>query len=143
MMNFRTLSIPLALVASTALSAQQTVKIGALAPLTGFAAADGASVKNSLKLAVDHINASGGLLGKKVEVVLYDDHADPKEATALARKLIEQDQVKAFVAGSYSMPSRAITPISCTVSWAAPSPMSSTIRRSGCASAAPRAAGRV
>jgi branched-chain amino acid transport system substrate-binding protein len=100
----------MALVAGAALSAQ-TVKIGALAPLTGFAAADGASVKNSLKLAVDHINAAGGLLGKKVEVVLYDDQADPKEATALARKLIEQDEVKAFVAGSYSMPSRAVAPL--------------------------------
>ncbi|HWQ08795.1 MAG TPA: ABC transporter substrate-binding protein, partial [Holophaga sp.] len=61
--------------------------------------------------AVDHINAAGGVLGKKVEVVLYDDHADPKEATALARKLIEQDEVKAFVAGSYSMPSRAVAPL--------------------------------
>jgi len=110
MKRFGTLAIPLALVAATGLSAQN-VKIGALAPLTGFAAADGASVKNSLKLAVDHINASGGVLGRKVEVVLYDDHADPKEATALARKLIEQDEVKAFVAGSYSMPSRAVAPL--------------------------------
>jgi len=101
----------MALVATTLLPAQQTVKIGVLAPLTGFAAADGASVKNALKLAVDHINAAGGLLGKKVETVVYDDHADPKEATALARKLIEQDQVKAFVAGSYSMPSRAVAPL--------------------------------
>jgi len=108
MKRFGTLAM--ALVAATGLSAQN-IKIGALAPLTGFAAADGASVKNSLKLAVDHINASGGVLGKHVEVVLYDDHADPKEATALARKLIEQDEVKAFVAGSYSMPSRAVAPL--------------------------------
>ena len=110
MTRFGTLLLPMALVAGTTLSAQ-TVKIGAMAPLTGFAAADGASVKNSLKLAVDHINASGGVLGMKVELVLYDDHADPKEATALARKLIEQDAVKAFVAGSYSMPSRAVAPL--------------------------------
>jgi branched-chain amino acid transport system substrate-binding protein len=110
MKHIGTLLLPMALVAGTALSAQ-TVKIGVMAPLTGFAAADGASVKNSLKLAVDHINAAGGVLGKKVEVVLYDDHADPKEATALARKLIEQDEVKAFVAGSYSMPSRAVAPL--------------------------------
>ena len=110
MKRYGSLFIPLALVAGTALSAQ-TVKIGVLAPITGFAAADGASVKNSIKLAVDHINAAGGLLGRKVEAVLYDDHADPKEATALARKLIEQDQVSAFVAGSYSMPSRAVAPL--------------------------------
>jgi len=110
MKRIGTLLIPMALVAGTAMQAQ-TVKIGVLAPITGFAAADGASVKNSIKLAVDHINATGGVLGKKVEAVLYDDHADPKEATALARKLIEQDGVKAVVAGSYSMPSRAIAPL--------------------------------
>jgi branched-chain amino acid transport system substrate-binding protein len=104
------LLVPMALVAGTALSAQ-TVKIGVLAPITGFAASDGASVKNSIKLAVDHVNAAGGVLGKKVEAVIYDDAADPKQATALARKLIEQDQVKAFVAGSYSMPSRAVAPL--------------------------------
>jgi len=105
-----TLLIPMALVAGTALSAQ-TVKIGVLAPLTGFAASDGASVKNSIKLAVDQVNAGGGVLGHKVEAVIYDDAADPKQATALARKLIEQDQIKAFVAGSYSMPSRAVAPL--------------------------------
>ena len=105
-----TLLLPLAVVATAGLNAQ-TIKVGALAPVTGFAASDGASVKNSLKLAVDHINAAGGVLGKKVEVVLYDDAADPKQATALARKLIEQDEVKAFVAGSYSMPSRAVAPL--------------------------------
>jgi branched-chain amino acid transport system substrate-binding protein len=110
MKRIGTLLIPMALVAGTALSAQ-TVKIGVLAPITGFAASDGASVKNSIKLAVDAINASGGLLGHKVEAVIYDDAADPKQATALARKLIEQDQVKAFVAGSYSMPSRAVAPL--------------------------------
>ena len=110
MKRIGTLLIPMALVAATGLSAQ-TVKIGVLAPITGFAASDGASVKNSIKLAVDYVNANGGVLGRKVEAVIYDDAADPKQATALARKLIEQDQVKAFVAGSYSMPSRAVAPL--------------------------------
>jgi len=110
MKRIENLLIPMALVAATGLSAQ-TVKIGVLAPITGFAASDGASVKNSIKLAVDYVNANGGVLGRKVEAVIYDDAADPKQATALARKLIEQDQVKAFVAGSYSMPSRAVAPL--------------------------------
>lgn len=110
MKRIGTLLIPMALVAGTALQAEN-VKIGVLAPLTGFAASDGASVKNAIKLAVDAVNASGGVLGKQVEAVIYDDAADPKQASALARKLIEQDQVKAFVAGSYSMPSRAVAPL--------------------------------
>jgi branched-chain amino acid transport system substrate-binding protein len=91
--------------------AQDTIKIGLLAPLTGQAAADGLSVQNSVKLAVEKVNAEGGVLGKKVELITYDDRADGKEAVALARKLIEQDKVVAVVGGSYSTPSRAMAPI--------------------------------
>ena len=91
--------------------AADTIKIGLLAPLSGAAAADGLSVHNSVKLAVERVNAEGGLLGKKVELVTYDDRADAKDAVALARKLIEQDKVVAVVAGSYSTPSRAVAPI--------------------------------
>jgi len=92
-------------------NAAEVIKIGLLAPLTGFAAADGASVKNSVDLAVEKVNSTGGLLGKKVELVTYDDRADAKEAVALAQKLIQQDQVAGLVAGSYSMPTRAVAPL--------------------------------
>ncbi len=88
-----------------------TVKIGLLAPLTGFAAADGLSVHNSVKLALERVNKEGGVLGKKVELVVYDDRANGKEAVALARKLIQQDRIVALVAGSYSTPTRAVAPI--------------------------------
>ena len=92
-------------------NAAEMIKIGLLAPLTGFAAADGASVKNSVDLAVEQVNKAGGLLGKKVELVTYDDRADAKEAVALAQKLIQQDKVVGLVAGSYSMPTRAVAPL--------------------------------
>ncbi len=91
--------------------AADMIKVGLLAPLTGFAAADGASVKNAVDLAVEKVNKAGGLLGKKVELVTYDDRADAKEAVALAQKLIQQDQVVGLVAGSYSMPTRAVAPL--------------------------------
>jgi len=91
--------------------AADTVKIGLLAPLTGFAAADGLSVLNSVQLAVERVNQEGGLLSRQVELVYYDDRADGKEAVALARKLIQQDQVAGVVGGSYSTPSRAVAPI--------------------------------
>jgi branched-chain amino acid transport system substrate-binding protein len=94
-----------------AAAAAETVKIGMLAPLTGFAAADGASALNSVKIAVDQVNGKGGILGKKVQLIVYDDRADAKEAVALAYKLIEQDKIAAFVAGSYSLPTRAVAPI--------------------------------
>lgn len=99
------------LVMAGAAGAADSVKIGMLAPLTGFAAVDGASVLNSVNLAVERVNQEGGLLGKKVELITYDDRADGKEAVALARKLIEQDRVVAVVGGSYSTPSRAVAPI--------------------------------
>jgi len=91
--------------------AADTIKIGLLAPLTGFAAADGLSVSNSVKLAVDQVNERGGLLGKKVELIIEDDAAQAKEAVALARKLVQRDGVVAVVGGSYSMPSRAVAPL--------------------------------
>jgi len=92
-------------------NAADTIKIGLLTPLTGFAAADGLSVKNSVDLAVEKVNKEGGLLGKKVELVTYDDRADAKDAVALAQKLIQQDKVVGLVAGSYSMPTRAVAPL--------------------------------
>ena len=91
--------------------AADTIKIGMLAPLTGFAAADGFSAHESVKLAVAKVNAAGGVLGKKVELVCYDDAADPKQSVTLAHKLIDQDKVVAFVSGTYSLPTRAIAPI--------------------------------
>ncbi|MEW6258481.1 MAG: ABC transporter substrate-binding protein [Thermodesulfobacteriota bacterium] len=91
--------------------AADTIKIGLLAPLTGFAAADGLSVKNAVDLAVEKVNGKGGILGKKVELVVYDDRADAKEAVALAQKLLQQDKIVGLVAGSYSMPTRAIAPL--------------------------------
>lgn len=99
------------LLVAPAARAADTIKIGLLAPLTGAAAADGQSVQNSVKLAVERVNAEGGVLGKKVEVITYDDRADAKDAVALSRKLIEQDKVVAVVGGSYSTPMRAVAPI--------------------------------
>ncbi|MEA3285092.1 MAG: ABC transporter substrate-binding protein [Synergistota bacterium] len=91
--------------------AEDTIKIGLLAPLTGKGADDGINVKNSVVMAVEELNASGGLLGKKVELVYYDDRNEPKEAVGLAYKLIERDEVVGVVGGSYSFPTRAVAPI--------------------------------
>ncbi len=84
-----------------------TVKIGFNVPLTGFAAADGESALNGAKLAVKQANSAGGINGKEVELVVYDDQASPKEAIPIANRLIEKDGVKVAVSGSYSGPTRA------------------------------------
>ena len=83
------------------------IKIGFTVPLTGFAAADGQSSLNGAKLAVAQANAAGGVNGEKIELVVYDDQASPKEAVPVATKLVEKDQVVGAVSGSYSGSTRA------------------------------------
>jgi len=83
-------------------TAPQTIKIGFFSPLTGPASADGNAALNAAKLAVEHINAQGGVLGKKLELVYYDDALNPDQAVAIANKLINDDKVVAAVSGSYS-----------------------------------------
>ena len=83
------------------------VKIGFNVPLTGFAAADGKSALTGAELAVEQANAEGGINGKQIELVVYDDQASPKEAAPIATKLIEKDGVKVAVSGSYSGSTRA------------------------------------
>lgn len=87
------------------------VKIGLFVPLTGFAAADGASAKHAALLAMEKINNEGGINGKKLELVIYDDRVKSQDAVAIARKLVEQDKVVGVVSGSYSTPTRAAAPI--------------------------------
>lgn len=85
----------------------ETIKIGFNVPLTGFAAADGKSALNGAELAVEQANAEGGINGNKIELVVYDDQASPKEAVPIAQKLIEKDGVIAAISGSYSGSTRA------------------------------------
>lgn len=88
-----------------------TIKIGAIAPMTGDAKTFGESTKNGIQLALDEWNAEGGVLGKQVEMVLADDKGDATEASAGATKLIKQDKVKFIVGSVYSSCSIPISAI--------------------------------
>ena len=96
-----------AMVLSTPMLAQDAVKIGFHGPLTGFAAADGKSARQGAELAVQQANAAGGIAGKKIELVVYDDEGKPENAIPVANRLIGQDKVVVTVSGSYSGPTRA------------------------------------
>lgn len=98
-------------VPGAALSQALPIKVGVLAPLSGFAAADGKSVLTGTEIALEEINARGGLLGRRVELVVYDDQADPKQAVSFARRLVELDRVSFIVGGSYSGASLAAAPV--------------------------------
>lgn len=100
-------AIGFALAALTAPQAFADIKIGLNVPLTGFAASDGKSALEGAKLAVAQANAAGGVAGQKLELVIYDDQASPKEAVPVATKLVEKDKVVGAVSGSYSGSTRA------------------------------------
>ncbi len=87
-------------------SAQDTLKIGFFSPQTGFAGADGVSALHGAQIAVDFINDAGGLMGKKVELVSYDDASKPDQAANVAQKLTQSDRVPVAVSGSYSFLTR-------------------------------------
>lgn len=91
--------------------AQNTIKIGFFAPITGPAAVDGTSAKNAVELGLKEVNDAGGIRGKKVELIVYDDRLKAEEAVAIANKLIEKDKVVGVVSGSYSGPTRVVAPI--------------------------------
>jgi branched-chain amino acid transport system substrate-binding protein len=106
-MTFRSLRIvALALLASVAAASAQDVRIGFHAPQTGFAAADGKSAVHGAELAVEQINAQGGINGRKLALVVYDDQGRADQAQPIANRLLG-DGVKLVISGSYSGPTRA------------------------------------
>jgi branched-chain amino acid transport system substrate-binding protein len=96
-------AIAMASVAGMAKAADgEPIKIGFFAPETGGGAPDGRSAVAGAKLAVEQINASGGIDGRKIDLITYDDGSDPKQGATIATKLTSQDEVVAAVSGSYS-----------------------------------------
>ncbi len=67
--------------------AADTVKIGLMAPLTGSWASEGQGMKKIVELLAEQQNAKGGVLGKKIEVVIEDDGGDPRTASLAAQRL--------------------------------------------------------
>lgn len=78
--------------------ASRPIRIAAVGPLTGAQAETGQDMINGIRLSVDEWNAKGGVLGKKIELVVFDDAADPKEAVSVARK-IESDPTIVGIVG--------------------------------------------
>ncbi|WP_371859872.1 urea ABC transporter substrate-binding protein [Nocardia uniformis] len=91
-------------------TSRDTIKIGSLHSLTGTMAISEVTVANSTKLAVDQINAAGGVLGKQVELVLEDGASDPKTFAEKAEKLISSDCVAAVFGGWTSSSRKAMKP---------------------------------
>ena len=85
-----------------------TIKIGVLSGTTGGAAVHGVPVKQASELAVEEINAAGGIDGKDIEIIAYDTKGDATEGVNAYNKLVNQEEVVAIIGGTYSGVSLAI-----------------------------------
>ena len=99
---FLAIAAAAALCAETAAitEAQPPIRIGASLSLTGTYAAIAQNQHRGYQLCVKHMNEKGGVLGRKLELVVYDDGSDPATAVRLYEKLIVQDKVD-LVLGPY------------------------------------------
>ncbi len=89
----------------------EDIVIGEVGSLTGAEAAFGISTRNGIELALEEQNAAGGVKGKKVRVIVYDDQSKPEEAASAATRLITQDKVKLILGEVASSNSLAMAPI--------------------------------
>jgi branched-chain amino acid transport system substrate-binding protein len=87
------------------------ILIGEYGSLTGTTAAFGISVKNGVEFAIDEINSQGGVLGKKIRVLVEDDQGKPEEAQTVVTKLVTSDRVVAVIGEVASSRSLAAAPV--------------------------------
>ena len=83
-------------------AAEPPIKIGVIGPFTGPVAFNGGEMKKGIMLAVDEINAKGGLFGRKIKLVFGDTESKPDKGVAVVKKLITRDKVLAVGGGYHS-----------------------------------------
>lgn len=109
-LSLRCVAAALALVALAAL-AEEPIRIGSVLSLTGPAAFLGDPELKTLNLYIERINAGGGVLGRKLELVHYDDASDASKANTFAKRLIEQDKVQFVIGGTTTGSTMAMVPL--------------------------------
>src|SRR5436190_19246300 len=110
------LKVGAALAASTALprfaiGQSGAIKIGMSMPQTGGLGAGGQSALLALRMWVDDVNAKGGLLGRKVELIAYDDQTNPALTPGIYTKLLDVDKVDLLIAPYGTVPTAPIMPL--------------------------------
>ncbi len=85
-----------------AASAQETVKVGSSLGLTGYGSLTDNHWRDGLQIAIDAVNAQGGVLGRKLELVYDDNKSTPQQAVVIYRKMMSEDKVVAFDSGCIS-----------------------------------------
>lgn len=123
---FSLLAVTAVLAACTGSGSTETIKIGFIAPLTGEVAALGADLLNGATLAVDEINASGGIRGKKIQLIAEDGRCNGTDGLSAAQKLMNIDKVFMIVGGSCSGETLAAAPLAESTKTVLLSPVSSS-----------------
>jgi len=100
-----------ALVAPTASRAAEQIRIGSVLSTTGPAAWLGNPEDQTLRMYVDEINAMGGVLGRQIELSIYDDGSDSAKANSFAKRLIQQDKVDVILGAATTGTTMAILPV--------------------------------
>ena len=103
------LTVAAVLVSPFAVTAE-TIKIGVTQPLTGAVAASGNYVTQGAQIAESLINQDGGVLGRKIELIIEDNKSNPKEAVLTAEKLIVRDGVSVLMGAWSSTYTLAVMP---------------------------------
>ncbi len=94
-----------------ALAQGAPIKIGTLTPLTGSGGPYGPVMVKAVKAVIDEVNAAGGVLGRKIELISEDDQTNPEAAVRAARKLIDVDKVCAIMGTWASSVTTAVAPL--------------------------------
>ena len=89
----------------------QDIRIGAVLSVTGPASFLGDPEEKTLKMYVEEINAKGGIKGRKLQLVTYDDGGDANKARTFATRLVEEDKIVAMVGGSTTGTTMAMGPV--------------------------------
>jgi branched-chain amino acid transport system substrate-binding protein len=110
---FTLLAVVIAAVAALPSSAQQPpVKVGLAAAVSGGSAASGEAIRRGLVIAIDEVNARGGVLGgRKLELVVRDDEGNPQKGVTIARELVERERVAAVFGGLHTTVALAQVPV--------------------------------
>lgn len=87
---------------------RDSIKVGVIADQTGPLSPLGCAQANAATLVVDEINASGGVLERRLELILEDSASDDAEAAAKAAKLVQDDHVDVVLGGIFSSTRQAI-----------------------------------
>src|SRR5207237_7023657 len=94
-----------------ALAQQNVVKIGMSMPQTGSLGAGGQAALVALRMWVEDVNQKGGLLGRKVDFIVYDDQTNPANTPGIYTKLLDVDKVDLLIAPYGTVPTAPIMPL--------------------------------